>query len=240
MHALDRVWRATGEAIFLSWAVDLAEGSHRAFVTRDRQGRRLLWKVSIDGTRALVPSSGHHDPLDGLLTVAALADGAPPSDTETRTRLARLMGELAPMCRGRGWATDDPLGAGGLMIDAYRALALRRPPEAVTTLLQGVLADAGESLEQVARGHDWTGPARHRLGFREVGLSLGIRAAGRLDPASIAGLGTALSRHRALADRIERFWLDPANRVSHTWRDHEDISDVMLATSLAPEGLLGA
>jgi len=38
--------------------------------------------------------------------------------------------------------------------------------------------------------------------------------------------------------RIEAFWLVPEHRTTGTWLEHSDIDDVMLATSLAPDGLL--
>jgi hypothetical protein len=41
-----------------------------------------------------------------------------------------------------------------------------------------------------------------------------------------------------LRDAIETFWRDPANQRSDTWTGHRDINDVMLATSLAPDGFL--
>jgi hypothetical protein len=41
-----------------------------------------------------------------------------------------------------------------------------------------------------------------------------------------------------LAGKIERFWAEPRNRLAATWKDHEDINAVMLATSLAPDEFL--
>lgn len=43
-----------------------------------------------------------------------------------------------------------------------------------------------------------------------------------------------------MADEIERFWQDPRHQASPTWEDHRDINQVMLATSLHPEGFLRA
>jgi hypothetical protein len=93
-------------------------------------------------------------------------------------------------------------------------------------------------------------PADYRLAFRELGLSIGLRAIkrtqeltaqhpGALD--SVSSLGPRLERLMRYApsiDTIEGFWLEPANRSSRTWKEHEDINAVMLATSLAPEGHL--
>jgi hypothetical protein len=48
----------------------------------------------------------------------------------------------------------------------------------------------------------------------------------------------ALMRYRTLAEDIEAFWLEDANRESGAWKEHRDINMVMLATSLAPDGFL--
>ena len=41
-----------------------------------------------------------------------------------------------------------------------------------------------------------------------------------------------------LQERLLRFWLQAENRRASTWIEHADINDVMLATSVAPEGFL--
>ena len=59
--------------------------------------------------------------------------------------------------------------------------------------------------------------------------------------ASVPSLGSRLERlmrYVPLLEMIEDFWLEPRNRESETWKEHEDINAVMLATSLAPEGYL--
>ena len=70
MHALDQVTRWSGDPTFNIWARELAEAAHRAFThmpdgaaSSDR--RRMHWKMSVDLSRPLVASTGHHDPLDG-------------------------------------------------------------------------------------------------------------------------------------------------------------------------------
>ncbi len=47
-----------------------------------------------------------------------------------------------------------------------------------------------------------------------------------------------LAPHVPLGAAIESFWLEPAHRTAPAWIDHADINDVMLATSLVPEGFL--
>ena len=47
-----------------------------------------------------------------------------------------------------------------------------------------------------------------------------------------------LIRYLPLRTAIETFWHDPANQRSDTWTEHRGINEVMLATSLAPRGIL--
>ena len=64
--------------------------------------------------------------------------------------------------------------------------------------------------------------------------------AGRRAPPELPGhaRGSSLSRYAPVRAEIESFWLPPEHRQVRTWLDHEDINDVMLATSLVPEGFL--
>ena len=39
-------------------------------------------------------------------------------------------------------------------------------------------------------------------------------------------------------EEIEEFWRNPANQRTSAWTDHHDINEVMLATTLMPEGFL--
>ena len=89
--------------------------------------------------------------------------------------------------------------------------------------------------------------ADRRLAFRELGLAIGLAALGRIqrEAAERAGPAAAtrasleqLSRYASVRDQVESFWLDPEHRRIPSWLDHEDINDVMLATSLVPEGFL--
>ena len=47
-----------------------------------------------------------------------------------------------------------------------------------------------------------------------------------------------LARFAPMRSEIEAFWRVPAHREVASWREHEDINDVMLATSLLPNGFL--
>jgi hypothetical protein len=91
----------------------------------------------------------------------------------------------------------------------------------------------------------------YRLAFRELGLSIGLRAVERLpalieeNPGLFDGRSALRSRierlvqKAPLSEAIEGFWLKRANRETGSWMAHREINMVMLATSLAPDGYLG-
>ena len=93
-------------------------------------------------------------------------------------------------------------------------------------------------------------PAYYRLAFRELGLAIGLHALARLQRLIEGSLGflkdgqplsrqvEILMRYRSLAEIIESFWLEPANRQVPSFTEHRDINTVMLATSLTPDAYL--
>jgi hypothetical protein len=266
MHALDLVARATGEARFNRWARELATAAHDAFTfDPPRGGRpRMVWKMSIDLERPLVASMGMHDPLDGLVTAIELeATAAALRGAETGPDLRRAATRYAAMIEGQDLTTADPLGLGGLLMDAHRLDGLLRDeasarvaivgPEAMRVLRLHLLEAALTGLSGYVRHAELARPASMRLGFRELGLAIGLEAveamasaaAGERSPASDATVRSRteatlerLAQFVALGDRIEAFWLAPENRAAATWRDHLDINEVMLATRLEPTGCL--
>ena len=86
MHALDQVARATRQPRFNLWARELADAAHRAFSYGAAGRRAMTWKMSTDLSRALVPSMGQHDPLDGLITCVQLQATAPSWAARRRDR----------------------------------------------------------------------------------------------------------------------------------------------------------
>ncbi len=239
-HALCRASRATGDPVYAGWAAELLKAVHPAFVPR----RRMYWKMSVDLSRPLVASMGQHDPLDGFVTCAEVqaASGAD---------LSREMSDLAALLRGTALATDDPLGTGGLLFDAVRIAELAaRGAIPAPWLLGPVLAAAQAGIAAFARSGALRCPAERRLAFRELGLALGLRGAGRVreaiaaTPGAFDAPGALLERARALeglrplAGAIEAFWLDERHRAVPAWTDHREINEVTLAAVLAPEGFL--
>lgn len=251
MHALNRVSQATGDLIYNRWAMDLAKTTHAALTYAPQFGgrKRIYWKMSIDLSRPLVPYEGQHDPLDGFITYNEL-QAAEPEDPEWPDLSAEIA-DMFGICEGRDWSTDDPLGIGGLLCDAYKVaqLILNKQFER-TDLLPILLTSSHGGLEAYLTRKPMELPADLRLAFRELGLSIGLRAVERLreliakkpdlfnEEHLLHSRIESLLQHASLIEEIEGFWLDPTNKETDSWTEHRDINIVMLATSLSPDGYL--
>ena len=247
MHALNRVSRETRDPIYNLWAAELAKTAHAAFVYERDGQRRIYWKMSIDLTRPLVDSMGLHDPLDGFVVYNEIQASAPRNPEWPS--LTREINELLEICMEMNWATDDPLGIGGLLWNSYfLAEMLVNGRFRRADLLLNVLNDSLLSLELYLATDPLRLSASNRLAFRELGLSIGFKAVKKLQQLvkesnlssheEICSLIRSLTRYSWIGDEIEKFWLRPESRKSSLWKEHQDINMVMLATSLIPDGFL--
>lgn len=247
MQALDLVARTTGDQRFSRWARELAAKSYAGFSYAPPGGGppRLYWKMSIELTRPLVPSMGQHDPLDGFVTFVQLQ--TTPATLASPPLLDKEIAGLASMMQGRDWTTSDPLGLGALLIDAYRVQELLQQGAPIKPeLLEQLLEPAAAGLSAYAKQDELKQPASTRLAFRELGLAIGLQAAERTRKALLEPHASpdprkqldAILRHVSLRTDIETFWLNAPNRRAQSWTEHQDINEVMLATSLAPDGCL--
>ena len=250
MHALNRVSQVTGDTTYNLWAIELAKSAHSSFTYKTPDGRRrIYWKMSIDLSRPLVTSMGQHDPLDGFTVYNELQASAP--EDPAWPTLNREIEEIAEICKGMNWATSDPLGIGCLLWNSYTLTRLIGGGHLeCTDLLLEVLDSSLLSLELYLSTEPLRLPSSMRLAFRELGLSIGLKAVRRLqrlvidEPrlssnSELRSAVRSLTYYTWLTDEIEGFWLKPVNRESYNWREHEDINMVMLAASLAPDGFLG-
>jgi hypothetical protein len=212
----------------------------------------MFWKMSIDLSRPLVESMGQHDPLDGLISYLQLEATAKRfPETPPGYNLKTEIEAMGAMCKGQTWATEDALGIGGLLSDAYKLVQLidiHHRNE--TTRLKALLGDIEHSLRAFVTRNQLNLPAEYRLAFRELGLSIGLHAINRMQkriaqsPAhftnanQLTALLANLSRFRRIHELIESFWLEHSHQSVKTWQQHADINNVMLATSLAPDGYL--
>jgi hypothetical protein len=254
MHALNRVSRVSEDANYNTWAMELAKTAHARFTYVPSSGgqKRMYWKMSIDLSYPLVSSMGQHDPLDGFITYNQLqAMAAKDFEKSPGVDLKAEIADLARICKGRNWVTDDPLGIGGLLGDAYKvAQLIIQGNFGESDLLEILLDSSLPGLESYAKNNPLNLPADHRLAFRELGLSIGLRAVERLQGRIVGNQGLfdkklrlpsrieSLMRYKPFSEKIERFWLASPNREANSWREHRDINMVMLATSLAPGGYL--
>jgi hypothetical protein len=255
MHALDQVARRTGEARFNVWALELAETAHAAFtvdVGGRGGGRRMVWKMSTDLSRPLVSSMGQHDPLDGYVTCLQVqATARALGSASSGPTLEEEIADFAAMAESQGWATADPLGLGGLLMDACRVAQLTaRGAIEGESLRNRLLAAALEGLAFYLQTGELRQPPSRRLAFRELGLAIGLsgleiverQAHGPAETsatrAKLAALLEAYRPYHALGAAIASTWLAAQRRDDDAWADHRDINEVMLATSLVPAGCL--
>ena len=253
MHALNRVTKVTGDFTYNRWAIELARTVHTKFVYGPSFGsqKRMYWKMCIDLSYPLVTSMGLHDPLDGLITYSLLQATASENPEKLTGDLRAEILDMANMCEGKNWATDDPLGIGGLLSDAFRMAQLMVKGYLIQTGLLGSLLDASlVGLKAFDREDSLNLPTDLRLAFRELGLSVGLEALEMLPELVERNEQTfrkehdlrvrikALKQYEEYKEAINKFWLQPENQESESWIAHRDINMVMLATSLSPDGYL--
>jgi hypothetical protein len=254
MHALNRLSRVTGDSLYNRWAIELAKAVHARFTYPTASGRqkRTYWKMSIDLSHPLVSSMGHHDPLDGLITYLELQQTAAKDSRKTAgLDLSKEIADMADICEGKNWATDDPLGMGELLSTTYKLAQLMINEDiGQADLLNDLLDSSLIGLRSFVRKNSLNLPANYRLAFRELGMSIGLHAIEKLPeltkqaPRSFLMLNRLhsqtenLMRYTRLGNIIEAYWLDDTRRQATGWMGHRDINMVMLATSLAPEGYI--
>jgi hypothetical protein len=208
--------------------------------------------MSIDLSLPLVPSMGQHDPLDGFVTYNELqATAAKDPKKSMGNDLRAEISDIANICEGRSWATNDSLGIGGLLFDAYRVAQLMVSGNLEQVgLMEALLESSLIGLNSFVKEISLKLPAEYRLAFRELGLSIGLQAVEKIRELieqksgllrkkdSLYPVVKSLSRYAGLREIIEKFWLEGRNREADSWIAHHDINWVMLATSLAPDGFL--
>ena len=239
MDALARAGRLLDQPRHHAQAVELAEAVFPRFLQASPAGEPvgLAWKMSVDLSRPQVPGISPHDSLDGYVTFRWLAL---PGEGTTGTLGEETM-VLRELSTNGDWATGDSLGIGGLLLDAFRLAILPDRTAADEALIQDVLAGADVGLQHVLRQRSLELPPSRRLGFRELGLAIGLQTLPALAAATERAPGlrlavephlASLRAHAEVGERIVAFWSKAENRQAPTWRDHRDINEVMLATAL--------
>ncbi len=252
IHALDRAADESEDKSLQRWSCELLETAASRFIVESSGHLRMVWKMSIDLSRPLVASMGHHDPLDGHVRCLQLQSSRTEAgNREAADRMRALANRFARMIHRDALATADPLGIGGLLMDAT-ALAQVIDGGHIDDdgLLNALLRAAADSMGAYSRRNELDLPATHRLAFRELGLRIGLHGVPiiqrRLEsspdrfkkPARLGRHLNLLVESATPGQEIETFWLTPAHRQTDLWSEHGDINDVMLATALLPDGFL--
>lgn len=250
MRALDQLARWTHREQFNRWGRELADTAHRAFVYGPRGEQRMFWKMSTDLSHPLVWSMGQLDPLEGLVACTELRATASALGSTSGPDLREASRSFASMIDGQNLWTADPLGIGGLLSDGFR-LVQASSGGAHSHLIRELLVAARAGIDSASRRGEWRQPASRRVAFRELGLAVGLlgfefiehappgNQDGALDDPAVRAQLQALAPHVPLGRKLRSFWLDPEHRRSEVWTAHRDLNEVMLATSLVPEGYLG-
>jgi len=254
MHALNQIARVSGNRLYNRWAIELAKTAHDKFTytSPTSQTKQMYWKMSIDLSHPLVFSMGQHDALDGLLTYLQLmATAVDDPDMSAGLNLGTEISETMDMCENVNWFTNDSLGIGGLLTDAFKVSQLIvRSNLQRTEMLSTLLHSARKGVDSFSLTNTLNYPAEYRLAFRELGLSIGLQTIEKMKlmiqqhPEHFPGQQSLISEladfspYLSLIEKIKRYWLTAANQQSHTWTEHIDINSVMLATTLGPDGYL--
>jgi hypothetical protein len=254
MHALCQAAFVVGSHEYAKWAGDLAHIAFKRFMRRSATGKPIgvYWKMSTDLSRPLVPVMGLHDALDGFLSFREVQHAIVKVSGDAESNgLGEASEALFALCEHGQWATDDPLGIGGLLSDACRLcqlVGLKNGRE--FRLVEAVLQGSANGLMILVKTGYLNRPARHRLAFRELGLAIGLKAVPIIVKAfqesdafesrpPLIRLIDLLLPYERLSDQIIDLWLpfaeDPADE---SWRAHQDINEVMLATAIAPSTFL--
>jgi hypothetical protein len=247
--ALNQFAKATGEAQYNQWAVELLEVSHRHFVALKQSAQaHMYWKISVDMTRPVVVSEGNLDPFDGLVTYKLVADTAFVM-TGKETPLVREIGDMHIMVerKYRRYYSSDPLDLGEALWLAHWELdedvvgGEGGEEEEEEERRVGYLPVAEESSPSsdwakivsirsaMALDGLWDAGYFHasfneRLAFREFGATLGLQVNTKV----VEVVGRELWEKRV--DDVHKMWM-ARGRV---FKRDADITPVMLCSSLVP------
>jgi hypothetical protein len=255
MHALSQIALIANKSKYAQWAGELALAAFQGFGHRSASGGGLVgiyWKMSTDLSRPLISAMGLHDVVDGFITFREVQNAmANMSVASGMSDIPAAIESLSPLCQRKDWATDDPLGLGGLLFDACRLCQLFNPNgHADSDLLETLLDGCSYGLTSFVRALRLAKSVSNRLAFRELGLAIGLKAVSAIahgmtergsyfeNRGDLRRALNLLQRHELIGDEIIGEWLPHAEQQDKSWRTHQDINEVMLTTALIPNTFL--
>lgn len=168
----------------------------------------MVWKMDSHLSNALVPREGHLDPYDGYVTYRVLQGTMEGGDGD----LDEAIADFAEIVQSRvkRFSTVDPLDCGESLV-----LSSFFPEEEWAKTVRAVSLEAFEVMK---REGVFDRPLNDRLAFRELGMTIGLQAAGD-------------ERHSNWISETHSAW---AGEIPN----RESIDQVMFACSLLPDALL--
>ncbi|KAM6515879.1 hypothetical protein FALCPG4_014086 [Fusarium falciforme] len=215
MFALNRLSWATGDPSFNDLAIQLAISIHPHFVFRSSNRLKMVWKISMDMQKVLVPSEGHLDAATGYAIYRMIQEAAVRQGRKDQL-LKKEISDYEQIMSRKGSVTPsgDPLDLGmGLWIAHFY-----QNEEWADTFTEEAL----ELADQIFDGNsaDMSGSASHRLAFREFGACLGVQCVGADEPL------------KSQIDQLMGFW--EKHLEQHDRDGLRPISQVMYAAALIP------
>ncbi|KAK2780820.1 hypothetical protein FQN53_000945 [Emmonsiellopsis sp. PD_33] len=223
MFALNRMSMATGDPSYNRQAVSLAKAIHpHFFLNRTSERPHMVWKVSMDLSRALVASEGNLDPIDGYVVFRLLQASA--SKYGDGMVLEEEIADYKKVMARKGdhFLTRDPLDLG---MTLWTAHWLRGREKWASELTAKCVTQLGDLFDE---RHFLETDLEFRLAFREFGTCLGIRCllSGTKPNDEIRALET---RSQEIIDQWEKYI-----STALTPDDLKPITRVMYSTALIP------
>ncbi|KAL4871522.1 hypothetical protein BDV12DRAFT_194285 [Aspergillus spectabilis] len=198
MFALNRMSLASKDSKYNNLAVALAKAIHPHFFLNRTPGNdriiRMVWKMDVNLSTALVGSEGNLDPIDGfvvfrLLQAAAQQYGEGEILKDEIEDYARVMRR-----KGEHFVTSDPLDLGMTMWTVHWVIGEKWAGRLAERCFEQMY-DLFETGQYLSRS------TKYRLAFREFGTALGVRCMAEQDSEKERSVDL-----KVYADRILAAW----------------------------------
>ncbi|KAM0558001.1 hypothetical protein ACHAPJ_005168 [Fusarium lateritium] len=217
MFALNRLSWVTKDSSFNDMAIQLAKAIHSRFCFQSSNKLKMVWKLSMDMKKVLVPTEGHLDAATGFVICRMLQETAAKQGEKDQLLKQEISDYEKVMNRGGSlYPSGDPLDLGmGLWIchfhqhEEWSQTFTRESMDLVDEIFDGKCADM-------------SGKACNRLAFREFGACLGVQC---IEP------DEAL---KTQVDALVKFWEGHIHQ--HDGDGLKPISQVMYAAAIIPGG----